>query len=110
GERVLELDMLIDGLEEIYQQSLQMVLSGKSVGGESSILKLLSSEARQTAAELAFEFLGPYGQLIAGSPDAFKNGNAGLELLRSRSSTIGGGTSEIQRNWISERLLGLAKS
>ena len=110
AERLLQLDMLLDGLEEIYQHSVQMMLSGKAVGGESSILKVLSSEARQTAAELAFEMVGPYGQLMAESPDAFKRGNAGVELLRSRSCTIGGGTSEIQRNWIAERLLGLPKS
>jgi alkylation response protein AidB-like acyl-CoA dehydrogenase len=47
---------------------------------------------------------------MAGSAEAFKGGNAGFELLRSRSATIGGGTSEIQRNWIAERLLGLPKS
>jgi len=30
-------------------------------------------------------------------------------LVRSRSCTIGGGTSEIQRNWIAQHLLGLPK-
>jgi len=110
AERMLQVDMTIDGLEELFQQSLQAILSGKATGGESSILKLLGSETRKTAAELALEVLGPYGQLMGGSPEAFKKGNAGFEFLRSRACTIGGGTSEIQRNWIAEHVLGLPKS
>jgi alkylation response protein AidB-like acyl-CoA dehydrogenase len=110
AERMLQIDMMIDGLEELFQQSLQGILSGKSAGAESSILKLLGSETRKTAAELALEVLGPYGQLMGGSPEAFKKGNAAFEFLRSRACTIGGGTSEIQRNWIAEHVLGLPKS
>jgi alkylation response protein AidB-like acyl-CoA dehydrogenase len=110
AERMLQIDMMIDGLEELFQQSLQGILSGKTAGAESSILKLLGSETRKTAAELALEVLGPYGQLMAGSPEAFKKGNAAFEFLRSRACTIGGGTSEIQRNWIAEHVLGLPKS
>jgi len=109
GDRIVDMDMLIDGLEEIYRINLQAVLAGRSTGGESSVLKLLSSEARQSAAELAFELGGPYAQFMNGSPDAIKRGNAAFELVRSRSCTIGGGTSEIQRNWIAQHLLGLPK-
>jgi alkylation response protein AidB-like acyl-CoA dehydrogenase len=74
-------------------------------GAEGSTLKLYWSEMNQRTQQTAQEILGPYGQL-----KDFDNGLWEYAYLRSRGNTIEAGTSEIQRNIIAERVLGLPKS
>jgi alkylation response protein AidB-like acyl-CoA dehydrogenase len=74
-------------------------------GPEGSIQKLYWSEWNQRLQQTAQEILGPYGQLAD-----FDNGMWQYGYLRSRGNTIEAGTSEIQRNIIGERVLGLPKS
>jgi len=74
-------------------------------GPEGSIQKLYWSEWNQRTQQTAQEILGPYGQL-----SDFDNGAWQYGYLRSRGNTIEAGTSEIQRNIIAERVLGLPKS
>ena len=74
-------------------------------GAEGSIQKLYWSEMNQRTQQVAQEILGPYGQL-----SDFDNGMWSYSYLRSRGNTIEAGTSEIQRNIIAERVLGLPKS
>ena len=74
-------------------------------GPEGSIQKLYWSEMNQRTQQTAQEILGPYGQL-----KDFDNGLWEYAYLRSRGNTIEAGTSEIQRNIIAERVLGLPKS
>src|SRR6266850_1938331 len=74
-------------------------------GAEGSIQKLYWSEMNQRTQQIAQEMLGPYGQL-----SDFDNGMWSYAYLRSRGNTIEAGTSEIQRNIIAERVLGLPKS
>ncbi len=74
-------------------------------GAEGSIQKLYWSEWNQRMQQTAQEILGPYGQL-----SDFDNGMWQYGYLRTRGNTIEAGTSEIQRNIIAERVLGLPKS
>ena len=74
-------------------------------GAEGSIQKLYWSEMNQRTQQVAQEMFGPYGQL-----SDFDNGMWSYAYLRSRGNTIEAGTSEIQRNIIAERVLGLPKS
>lgn len=74
-------------------------------GSEGSIQKLYWSEWNQRTQQTAQEILGPYGQL-----SDFDNGMWQYGYLRTRGNTIEAGTSEIQRNIIAERVLGLPKS
>jgi alkylation response protein AidB-like acyl-CoA dehydrogenase len=57
----------------------------------------------------AEEVLGPYAQLVEGSPFAVEHGRWMHSFFYARAQTIAGGTSEIQRNVIGERVLGLPK-
>jgi alkylation response protein AidB-like acyl-CoA dehydrogenase len=76
---------------------------------ESSIAKLFSSELDQRIAATQMKLLGHYGQLTRGSPLAVENGRIPVTYLYATASTIGGGTSEVQRNIIAQRGLGLPR-
>jgi alkylation response protein AidB-like acyl-CoA dehydrogenase len=83
-------------------------LRGKTPGPESSFGKLAASDLTLRVAMFANELLGSMAMLEDGSDSA-----AGLwmqRLLGAREMTIAGGTNEIQRNIIGERVLGLPKS
>ena len=82
---------------------------GQRPGAEGSIDKLFWSETTQQLFDLAMEILGPQGQLLKGSKWAVDSGHWSYQFLRSRADTIAGGTSEILRNIIGERVLGLPK-
>ncbi len=60
-------------------------------------------------AELGLELQGPYATLWAGSERTIDDGRWQYRALRSRGNTIQGGTSEIMRNILAERVLGLPK-
>jgi alkylation response protein AidB-like acyl-CoA dehydrogenase len=77
-------------------------------GPEGSIGKLLWSEPNQRLTEAAIDMQGPAGQ-VAGGPWSIQNGSWQYAFLRSKGNTIEAGTSEIQRNIIGERVLGLPK-
>jgi alkylation response protein AidB-like acyl-CoA dehydrogenase len=72
--------------------------------------KLVSSEWNQRLAALACELLGPDQSLWLGDPEAPNHGEWPRAFMNSFGMTIGGGTSEILRNIIGERVLGLPKS
>jgi alkylation response protein AidB-like acyl-CoA dehydrogenase len=71
-------------------------------GPEGSLTKWMWSETNQQVAQLAAELLGPE-TLVAGS-------RWGYELLRARGNTIEGGTTEILKNIVAERVLGLPRA
>jgi alkylation response protein AidB-like acyl-CoA dehydrogenase len=83
-------------------------LRGKPPGPEASLDKLYWSELDKWMQELGMELQGPYSQLMEGSKYAV-SGNWQYNFLRSRAGTIYSGTSEIQKNIIGERVLGLPK-
>jgi alkylation response protein AidB-like acyl-CoA dehydrogenase len=86
-------------------RSLSKMHNDSVPGPEGSILKLQWSELNQRMQQTAMEALGPYGQL-----HGLDNGQWVFNYLRTRANTIEAGTSEIQRNIVAERVLGLPKS
>jgi alkylation response protein AidB-like acyl-CoA dehydrogenase len=74
-------------------------------GPEGSIQKLYWSEYNQRLSQAALEILGPMAQL-----EEFDRGQWVYHYLRSRGNTIEAGTSEVQRNIIAQRVLGLPRS
>jgi alkylation response protein AidB-like acyl-CoA dehydrogenase len=70
-------------------------------GPEGSLTKWMWSDANQQLAQLAADLVGP-DALVAGSP-------WGYELLRARGNSIEGGTTEILKNIVAERVLGLPR-
>ena len=92
----------------IYRSATQMMRSGKP-GPESSITKLFWSEMDRRQKEAGMEMLGMYSQLVKGSKRAVDNGRWQRAFLWSRAGTIYAGSSEIQRNIIAERVLGMPR-
>lgn len=90
-------------------RTLTRLERGEEPGAESSVVKLFWAELTARLHELGLALEGPYGQLVAGSPRAVDDGRWQQAFLWSRVGAIAGGTSEIQRNVIAQRLLGLPR-
>jgi alkylation response protein AidB-like acyl-CoA dehydrogenase len=90
-----------------YRALSQLVKTGIP-GPEGSVAKLVWSEANQRVTKLALELLGPDAAL--GADNAPYGGYWQYQQLRSRGNTIEAGTSEILRNIVAERVLGLPRS
>jgi alkylation response protein AidB-like acyl-CoA dehydrogenase len=90
-------------------RSISGLLKGGTPGAEGSIGKLLWSESNQRICETAIGIEGPLGQILKGSPWAVQDGMWQYLFLKSKGSTIAAGTSEVLRNIIGERILGLPK-
>ena len=99
----------IEKLKYTAYRAFSRILKGGSPGPEGSIMKLHWSEFHQRMQEFALELEGPASQLIRESPYAIRDGLWQYTFLWSRSDTIYAGTSEIQRNIIAQRVLGLPK-
>jgi alkylation response protein AidB-like acyl-CoA dehydrogenase len=87
-------------------RNLAKVLAGKEPGPEGAMSKLFGQHVEQDLHELALDLGGEFAILDRGAADAPNRGKWALGWLRTRASTIGGGTSEIQRNVLAERILG----
>jgi alkylation response protein AidB-like acyl-CoA dehydrogenase len=72
--------------------------------------KLWQSELGQRVADAALDLMGPEGQLDPDTPDAPLGGRFERSYRYTVVDTIGGGTSEIQKNIIARRGLGLPRS
>ncbi|MEK7386626.1 MAG: acyl-CoA dehydrogenase [candidate division NC10 bacterium] len=90
-------------------RAITRLLRGEMPGPEASAGKIVWVETHQKLQELAMELEGPYAQLAKGSDWAVDGGAWQHSFLRSRANSIEGGTTEIQKNIIAERVLGLPK-
>ena len=110
--------------DRYIESSVALMLSYKIVsmqakegvppGHEASVAKLFSTELNQRIYRTAMKVLGLYGQLNRNQPEATRRwlplrGRIEYMYLRSVANTIEGGTSEIQRNIIAGRGLGLPR-
>ena len=86
---------------------LANLADGKVPGPESSIEKIFWSEFDKRFRETALDILGPGGQLVRTSAEARSDVDWSREFLWSRAGTIYSGSSEVQRNIISKRVLNL---
>jgi alkylation response protein AidB-like acyl-CoA dehydrogenase len=90
-------------------RAITRLARGEQPGPEASTGKIWWCEKNQALQEVAQGLLGLAGQVGRGSPWAVDNGRWQYGFLRSRANSIEGGTTEIQRNIIGERVLGLPR-
>jgi alkylation response protein AidB-like acyl-CoA dehydrogenase len=91
-----------------YKQVSDLMRTGHP-GPEGSYLKLLWSETDMRMKDLAIDLEGPYAAVERGDPRAVDAGRWQYEYLWSRAASIYAGTSEVQRNIIAQRVLGLPR-
>ena len=91
-------------LAQLGMRATLRSVGGLQPGSESSVRKLLGAEFDQRVHEFGLDICGPDGALMQGDAAASAYG-----VLQSKCMTIAGGTSEVQRNVIGERLLGLPR-
>jgi alkylation response protein AidB-like acyl-CoA dehydrogenase len=87
-------------LKLLSQRAISGTLHGREMGPESSIAKLVWSEAEQHLGEVAGDVLGPEAN----------TGRWGRDRVSMRSFTIAGGTTQVNKNIIAQRVLGLPRS
>jgi alkylation response protein AidB-like acyl-CoA dehydrogenase len=100
-DRLVGLHMRCEALRLTAYRGLTAIEKYGQPGPEGSLTKWMWSQANQELCQLAVQVLGPQA-LREGDPWAY-------ELLRSRGNTIEGGTTEILKNIVAERVLGLPK-
>jgi alkylation response protein AidB-like acyl-CoA dehydrogenase len=108
-QRLAQLVIDCHAMRYTRYRNLTRQLRGDAPGPEGSVLKLSGSELGVRIADAAGELLGMHALINRGTelvPDAPRWFN---RLIAARQYTISAGTSEIQRNIIGERVLGLPK-
>ena len=98
-----------EAMRQLVQQANEVLEAGGNPGAESSILKVVGTELNQRRWELAMEIAGARGLGWEGDQYSEWETTLSRQWLRSRGNSIEGGTSEIQRNIMARRVLGLPK-
>jgi alkylation response protein AidB-like acyl-CoA dehydrogenase len=106
----------LDALWALVRRNVSVAESGSVPGVGGSVFKLSLSELRQRIGELGMDILGAAGLVwdsVDGPWSSTDDGLSSSELVSTWvhgfSRTIAAGTSQIQRNIIAERILGLPK-
>ena len=107
--RLQRADIRIESMRLNGQRFLTKQLRGEPLGSETSINKLHRAALEIELGELAMEITGSASTLMRGSADAPDNGRWADYALGWPEVVIGGGTPNIQKNIIAERILGLPK-
>jgi alkylation response protein AidB-like acyl-CoA dehydrogenase len=97
-------DLILRLLQERSRQARE---AGRRPGPEGSVAKLVNSRLQQRAAAIRLSLVGPNGA-ACDSADSFVRGLI-ASFVGSPAARIGGGTDEVQKNILGERVLGLPR-
>jgi alkylation response protein AidB-like acyl-CoA dehydrogenase len=93
----------------LNHRALSKVLKGEPGWPEVPLAKLQWSHLAQTLAELACDLLGPVAVLAKGAPDAVDGGQWNRLYVFQRYTSIGAGTTEVQKNILADRAIKLPR-
>ncbi len=110
GRELAQLWIEIEGLRHLGFRTLSNQIAGRPPGASASVGKLFAAHLRQRITELALKIEGPLAPVAKKSPHVVDRGRWHAAYFDAIGHSIGGGTSEIQRNTIAERVLGLPRS
>ena len=108
-DRLMQLAVRVEGFRQTFRRARVAALTDHPMRLPLSS-KLLLSELNQDLAAAALEIEGAHASLYVGDARAPDGAEWPLAYLNSYGITIAAGTSEIQRNILGERVLGLAKT
>jgi alkylation response protein AidB-like acyl-CoA dehydrogenase len=110
-QKIAQLVIELEALKLHSLHILTKVERGEELGFESSITKLQWSETHQDIGELYMDVMGPGGWETQSNDSALGHELFPLQesALWARSETIWGGSSQVQRNIVSEHVLGLPR-
>ncbi len=100
----------VEGLRYLGYRTLSAQLAGRQPGPSTSVGKLFASRVRQRISRTALEIEGPLAQVTKRSPHVVDRGRWQAVYFDSIGHSIGGGTAEMMRNAIAERILGLPRT
>jgi alkylation response protein AidB-like acyl-CoA dehydrogenase len=107
--RLAELLLRVEAMKYHAYRQLTDALHGRTPGIGASVNKLVNTELNHDITALALEIMGSYGPLDRRAARAIDRGTWPHEFLFTLGMIIGGGTSQIQKNIISERGLGMPR-
>jgi alkylation response protein AidB-like acyl-CoA dehydrogenase len=105
AERFLETEVAMS----LSSRVVSMQSKGMIPNYEAAAVKLYSMELNQRIANTGVRLMGMYGALARGSKRAAMKGRMSYSYIRNVANTIEGGTSEVQRNIVAQRGLGLPR-
>ena len=108
-DRIARVYTHIEYTRLLNHRALSKILKGEPNWPEVPIAKLQWSYLAQTLAELAVDLLGPAGLLAKGGPDAVDGGSWNRLYVFQRYTSIGAGTTEVQKNVIADRAIGMPR-
>jgi alkylation response protein AidB-like acyl-CoA dehydrogenase len=108
-QRLAELKIAVEALRWNAYRNLTSALRGRAAGIEASVTKLATTELNHELARTAIELMGQVGPLYRGSRHLEDGGLWPYQFMFSLGMIIGGGTSQIQKNIIAQRGLGLPR-
>jgi len=100
----------VEGLRHLGYRTLTDQITGKPPGAGASVGKLFASELRQSMSRTGLRMEGPLAPVAKKSPHVVDRGRWHAAYFDALAHSIGGGTSEIMRNIIAEKVLGLPRS
>lgn len=109
-ERMAQIAIDAQVADLLTQRTVWTAATGQAPGTEGSIAKVFATEAYQRHAGWVQETVGPSGLLGFDAPGAAAQGWVDYDVRHSIPQTLMGGTSEINRNNIAERHLGLPRT
>jgi len=104
-ERVARVWTQLELTRLLNARALSKILKGQPNWPEVPLAKLQWSYLSQTIAELGVDMLGPVGVLAKGGPDAVDKGHWSHNYVWQRFTSIGAGTTEVQKNIIADRAI-----
>jgi alkylation response protein AidB-like acyl-CoA dehydrogenase len=104
-DRIARLWTQLELTRLLNARALSKILKGLPNWPEVPLAKLQWSSLSQTIAELGVDILGPMGVLTRGGPDAVDKGHWSHNYVWQRYTSIGAGTTEVQKNIIADRAI-----
>jgi alkylation response protein AidB-like acyl-CoA dehydrogenase len=108
-DRIARLWTQLELTRLLNARALSKILKGEKNWPEVPLAKLQWSYLSQTIAELGVDVLGPTGVLAKGGPDAVDKGHWAHNYVWQRFTSIGAGTTEVQKNIIADRAIKMPK-